>query len=1150
MVSQYRSASRWFSKKVRGTRRAPRFEFVTSLEALEARLLLSTIVVTNNADSGPGTLRDAITQADLDTTPDTIDFNIGGGGHQVIALASALPVLTNAITIDGSSQPGFAGSPLIEINGAGLVMHAIELDAPSCSIRSLVINNVTGAYDSGVAIFINGSATNFVIQGNEIGTDFTGETAIPVSQGIECYAATGIIGGTSPGQGNLISGATAASPDGNNGYGLRLQSNLQVLVEGNQIGTDAAGMKAIPNSIGIAIASNPGADTEIIGGTAPGAGNLISGNNWGALGQFGNAGIFEGDLIGTDRTGQGVIPNQTGLSHVDVVGGTVAGARNIISGNLSDNIYNANVVQGNYIGTDITGTLALANGRDGVNGGGLIGGPTAAARNIIAGNPGGDIVNAIGTTIQNNFIGTDVTGEFTLDGFGGGEAGIVYSNGATILNNLISTRNEFGIRQPVNSIIQGNRIGTNKEGTAAIGNDTGIWRPSGGNTIGGSAPGQANLISGNGAGMLITDTNVANPDSIVGNLIGTDVTGNLPLANGTGIYVDGVTQYLIGNTTPGLGNVIAFNTYNGILVNSQAVGVSILGNAIHDNGAEILVPPPGYPTPVLTSASAGAATNITGTLAGSPGAVFRVEFFASHANDSAGHSQGERYLGYTNVTIAGSGIGSINAMSLGASSAVEVISATATVINGSTYGSTSAFSSSVAAANLAVQPVFTSLASPTVTYATPSVILSGKISAGTQVPSGNVSITVGNVTQTAVIQADGSFSTTVNTSAFGVSTSPYAITYSYAGTGNFLSAVDGTKTLTVNPAATNLVASTSASTSVPGQYVVFTATVGVASGVSLPTGSITFSAGSTTLGSATLQGNTATITVALPALGTQTITATFVPNSPNYSPQTGSLTQTVQSVSLEPGTVAGQSILYVGGSVYNEAIGICVTPKTSSVDQYAVVIDTLNGRCLSETITQGAAAGHITKVVAIGNGTNDVIVVDSGPSVASWLFGGPGNNILSGGDGNNVLVGGGGANILFGGVGRSLLIAGTGASGLFAGSGDTILIGGTTAFDTPTPAHLASLDHIMAEWGSKDSYATRVADISNTGTGTSFAARLNGNDFLATGGPTPTVFDNGHSDLLVGGSGMDWFLADLTVAANDRDSVINQRKKEILTPIG
>ena len=1134
------------------------------VERLEERTLLSVITVTDPGDSGSGTLRSAINQANLDATPDTIDFNIGGGGHQVITLGSALPAITNTVTIDGASQPGYAGTPLVEINGGGLAIDLLDLQAKNCAVKSLVLNNITGYTNA-----INDIGGGAVIQGSYIGTDWTGTAASGSTVYCDIQAATaGLIGGTSPGQGNVL---------GNASYGILVPRSSAVLIEGNFVGTNALGTSAIPNAEGIAIQNDSGAGGLVIGGTAPGAGNLISGNtDRGINCEFLTGVTVQGNKIGTDITGTSAIANYVGVDWLsgDLIGGTAPGAGNLISGNgygVEANDYNGpSTIQGNFIGTDITGTSALGN-NVGVNGDSItIGGASAAARNIIAGSKTADVY-ASNSLVQGNYIGTDVTGEVALTAQS--EAPIFNSSNLTVIGNVIASHSGAAVYMVNGCVFQGNLFNINKEGTRLLSTWAYAMEPLGGNnTIGGAAPGQGNLI----CGAIYLHTSASSGNVIQGNKLGTDITGTNVLAVGGIIMVDGASGNLVGGTTPGAGNLLLlvqdFNT--GQSAGNDGVSDAILGNsfyrafgvvkpiilaqnytnidvgAVNDPGDADTGPNGAQNYPVLTTAGSGSSTTVTGTLNSTPNDTFRIEFYASPAGDSPGQGTGARYLGYTTVTTNSNGNALINVGGLGASALGEEITATATVLTGSNRNSTSEFSAWISAANLAIQPTFSNLASPSITYGTPTVTLGGTIAAGTQIPAGTVAITVGGVTQNATIQPNGSFSTVFNTAALGVAGSPYPITYAFAAAGKFLAASDSSRTLTVTAAATSLALTTSANPSVPGQYLTFNAAVSAASGVPTPSGTIVFADGSGSLGSIPLQNGLASITLPLATLGTHAITATYVPANANFAPpaQPTTLAQVVQPVALEAGTQSGQSVLYVGGTAYNDVIDIEVEPKSSSQDQYEVTILTLNGRALSEFDAAGTASGHIVKVVGLANGQNDLIAVDCGSGTASWLYGGPGNNLLSGGDGNNVLVGGAGANILFGGVGRSLLIAGTGPSALLAGSGDSILIGGTTSFDTPTPSHFAAFDQVMAEWTSSDSYATRVADLSGTGTGASFAARRNGNIFLTTSGTAATVFDNGESDLLVGGSGMDWFFADLSNGA-DRDTVMNQKRKEILTPL-
>jgi Ca2+-binding RTX toxin-like protein len=177
------------------------------------------------------------------------------------------------------------------------------------------------------------------------------------------------------------------------------------------------------------------------------------------------------------------------------------------------------------------------------------------------------------------------------------------------------------------------------------------------------------------------------------------------------------------------------------------------------------------------------------------------------------------------------------------------------------------------------------------------------------------------------------------------------------------------------------------------------------------------------------------------------------------------------------------------------------------------------------------------RLVAYGVAGNNVLQVAGGITLPAWLYAGPGNDLLQGGGGNDVLVGGGGNDTLMGGKGRDLLIGGSGASTLIAGSGDDLLIAGTTAYD----ANEVALSAIMAEWTSARDYATRIANLSGTGSG----PRNNGNYFLMASGPNATVFDNGQQDVVHGSSGMDWFFANLA-----HDLLDGRHDSEIVENLG
>ncbi len=546
-------------------------------------------------------LREAIIAANNTTGTDTISFNISDplvSGAHTIDVLSALPDITDSIIIDGTTEPDFAGTPIIELDGssAGAGVDGLRLISGSdgSTIRGLVINQF-----SSQGIEINNSDGN-TIAGNYIGTDVTGTVDLGNgSAGIYLFSAqNNTIGGTTAADRNLISG--------NQGSGiLRQGSNGGNLIQGNYIGTDVTGTLDLGNTQnGIAFAGS-GADT--IGGSVAGAGNVISGNNMSgiSIGVGADGVTIQGNIIGLNAAGTGIIAN-TGdgialSSDNNQVGGTTAAARNIISGNTSDGIAldgDNNIVQGNYIGTDITGTVDLGNTDDGIDISGAtntIGGTTAGARNIISGNDqdGIEIGNATatGNIVQGNYIGTDVTG--TLD-LGNSDDGIQIFNGATFntiggttasARNVISGNDGRGIdifdAATTNNSILGNYIGLNAAGTADLGNTLEgiqIDTNAAGNTIGGAVAGAGNVISGNDAGGIIIGTGADNT-TIQGNTIGLNAAGTGIVANtGHGITIN-ANNTQIGGTTALARNVISGNSQDGIYV-SSASGTTIEGNYI------------------------------------------------------------------------------------------------------------------------------------------------------------------------------------------------------------------------------------------------------------------------------------------------------------------------------------------------------------------------------------------------------------------------------------------------------------------------------------------------------------------------------------------------------------------------------------------
>ena len=369
------------------------------LGALETRVLgdgnvanwsgsLAAFTVTNTNDSGAGSLRQAITDANALPGLDTITFNISGAGPHTINVASALPTITGAVLIDGWSEPGFSDTPVIVLDGNDLAADGLVLSstADGSTIRGLVIRDFDGD-----GIEIQAGSNNNVIVDNYIGhlthtgTD-AGIAEANSLNGIHVLGANNTIGGTTSGAGNVLSG--------NNDSGITITGAAATgnVVQGNLIGTNAAGTAVIANGV-------------------------------------------DGILIDFNAA------NNT-------IGGTTAAARNIISGNVDDGIEldngaTGNIVRGNFIGTDITGTVDFGNQSDGVlvnasTFNNQIGGTAAGAGNTVAFNAaiGIDLLNGAGT--GNSVLGNSIhsNGALGIDLIGDGVTANDAGDSDTGENNL------------------------------------------------------------------------------------------------------------------------------------------------------------------------------------------------------------------------------------------------------------------------------------------------------------------------------------------------------------------------------------------------------------------------------------------------------------------------------------------------------------------------------------------------------------------------------------------------------------------------------------------------------------------------------------------------------------------------------------------
>jgi len=617
---------------------------------------------TDDHETNTCTLRAAIQEANSTPGLDEIDFAIPSEAPITTCLAGTpptticptytLPTISAPLIIDGRTQTGFTGTPIIELDGSslGAGVDALLVTAPNSTFRGLWIYGFTRY---GIALR---SGDNHV-ESNWIG-DVLGDSRNPnTNDGIFIDNVGGnTIGGTTADKRNVISGNGINSTT-YPGYGVTISgaSASGNFVQGNYIGTDPAGTADKGNTkAGVYINGAPnnavgGTDSTTPGGPCTGACNLISGNNGGGMEITGAAATgneVKGNFIGTtadglaarSNTGNGVYIN--GASN-NIIGGTTASARNVISKNSTGvritGSSTGNLVQGNYIGTDAPGTADLGNSSDGVYiaaPGNTVGGTTgvtpggacAGACNLVSGNGRGIAIygsSASGNIIRGNYIGTDATGTANVQNSGDG----VYISGSnnTIGGTTAAACNVIAYNGTTSSgdgvditgstaqgnLLQGNRIGVNVSGTAA-GNFANGIRISAAqkNTIGGQTPAERNLILNNGVGGVgsgvdISGTNAkenvvrgnvisnnrthgvhvngstATLNVVAGNLIGTDEMGTAARGNGSeGVYIENAPSNTVGGTAASDGNVVSDNGRGVTIYGAAATGNLVQGNFI------------------------------------------------------------------------------------------------------------------------------------------------------------------------------------------------------------------------------------------------------------------------------------------------------------------------------------------------------------------------------------------------------------------------------------------------------------------------------------------------------------------------------------------------------------------------------------------
>ena len=485
--------------------RSPRPQSNRSGKASPARVFANTFIVTNTNDSGAGSFRQAILDANNSGGTDLITFDIVG--QSVIRVLTGLPVITDEVTIDGTTEPNYSGTPIVQLDGSltGGGVNGLEIDADNCAIRGLSITGFTGVQEgsadseivNGSGIMIYGGSNNH-IEGNFIGIDPAGTTAEGNDFGVTIFGA---------GTGNVVGGLTAGAQN-------RLSGNNY---SGIYIGPDTPGGNSI-------------------------RGNLIGLSVWSGSGYSDGIGNKEG---GVYIEGPG-----------DTVGGPETGARNVISSNSQvgvelDDLAAGTVIQGNYIGTSVDGKSTFGNLQGGIWIDSV--GHNFVSGNVLSGNNGAGIYiqgsGTDGNLVVGNIIGLTAGGTGLLPNYNGididGAAGNTIGGVSASQRNIISGNQAFGILMENSShgnVVAGNTLGTDAGASNAWGNGAdGISVAGSGNIIGGNSSAAGNIICNNGGAGIYDSAGTGNSfrlNSVYANAgLGIDLAPrgvNLNVAPGSG----------------------------------------------------------------------------------------------------------------------------------------------------------------------------------------------------------------------------------------------------------------------------------------------------------------------------------------------------------------------------------------------------------------------------------------------------------------------------------------------------------------------------------------------------------------------------------------------------------------------------------------
>jgi titin len=1161
-------------------KRPTRGYFRPRLESLEDRLAPATFTVLNTNDSGLDSLRQAILNANASPGADLITFNIGGGGVQTIAPLSALPAITGAVTIDGNTQPGFAGSPIIELSGAGAgSANGLIITAGSSTVRGLVINRFSA---HGIVLHAGGSN---VIEGNYIGTDVS--ASVDLGNGldgviVQAGSASNRIGTNGDGMNDAAESNVIA---GNNitGVGILGLGTDYNVVAGNFIGTDRTGTLSIPHP-GDAVSIIGGPQFNRIGTNADGVSDnlerntLASSLNNGVRIDNAHNNVVAGNYIGTTSSGAAALANTTGvLIHNGATANRIGTdgdgihddiERNVVSGNTSYGFFisvagtNNNVVAGNYIGTNANGTAALGNGLFGVV---LVDGPRfnrigtdangladEAERNVISGNGrhGVFILNQ-GTesnVVAGNYVGTDVTG---MAGLGNGQSGIMVESAANntiggttaAARNVVSANGIHGIVMfrpgATGNMVIGNYVGTNAAGMAPLGNILGGIALDGGahhNRVGTDGDGindlaESNLASGNQDGVILFGTGTDN-NLVAGNRIGTDWTGAAALPNvlhGV-LFLPGPQANQIGGSAA-LANTIAFNGDDGVLLlGGTTLKNQIRANSIYANGDMGI--DHGNDDFTLNDAldadtGPNGLQNFPVIISTTPGASTTI-FGRFHSRPNTTYTLDFYASATADPTGFGEGQRYLGAATFTTEANGDVHYFTVTVSGSSVAGEAISATATDPDGNTSE---FSGNRPPTASAGGPYTISEG--TGVTLDASASADPDFDALTYSWDVNGDGNFGDATGVqptlnwaqlNALGINDGPQSFSVRVRvddDAGHVVTSSPTTLTVTNVVPTASIVGPTDG---VRGQARTFTLSASDPSSVDQAAGFvylITWGDGSPqqTVGRTVGNGSGVAVDHVFTEVGTYTILVT-ASDKDNGISSIVSHTIVIQSVLIGEGCCDSMALV-IGGTPGDDKVRI--VPQGSEGDVKVLI----NGQDYGTF-----AASSFTSIAIFGQAGDDDLEVTDSIGKEACLDGGEGNDRLKGGAGNNILLGGNGDDLLVGGSGRDLLIGGNGADRLVGNAADDILIAGFTAWDVDAGA----LCSIMEEWSRTDqSYGERVMHL-RLGGGLNGDVTLN----VEPDQGAVTVFDDDYADVLTGSAGIDWFFANL-----DGDGDPNMAKDRI-----